>query len=337
MSVSISQSSHTGDSRDAEIAILYEHPTWFKPLFAELDRRGLSYDAIRADRLVADPAAPWPGRHRVVLNRMSPSAWSRGGAGAVFFTRRVLEHLEAAGAEVWNGTAAWDLDLSKSSQQRLVEGLGLRMPKTRVVLSADQLPGASDDLVFPLLVKPNIGGNGLGVTRVDSRTELEQRVADGSLETGPDGVYLLQEYHPPKGGAVTRVETLAGRVLYAIRVHLGDTTSFNLCPANMGCTLDRRPAGAAGPGHATESGTRIEAVDLPREIVDEVERIARAGQLDVGGVEFLESERDGHRYYYDVNAMSNFIADPVTVLGFDPTAELVDALEGRFWADHKAA
>ncbi|MEO1368920.1 MAG: hypothetical protein AAFX50_17220, partial [Acidobacteriota bacterium] len=44
--VSISQNSHGGDSHDAEIAILYEHPTWFKPLFAELDRRGLSYDAI---------------------------------------------------------------------------------------------------------------------------------------------------------------------------------------------------------------------------------------------------------------------------------------------------
>ncbi|MEO1088007.1 MAG: hypothetical protein AAFY88_27560, partial [Acidobacteriota bacterium] len=184
MSVSISNTTRTGDSQHAEIAILYEHPTWFKPLFAELDRRGLAYDAIRADRLVADPAAPWPGQHRVVLNRMSPSAWSRGGAGAVFFTRRVLEHLEAAGAEVWNGTAAWDLDLSKSSQQRLVEGLGLRMPRTRVVLSADQLPGASEDLVFPLLVKPNIGGNGLGVTRVDSLGELEEKVADGSLETG---------------------------------------------------------------------------------------------------------------------------------------------------------
>ena len=61
----------------------------------------------------------------------------------------------------------------------------------------------------------------------------------------------------------------------------------------------------------------------------EIERIVGAAGFDVGGVEYLESERDGRRYYYDVNALSNFIADPVKVVGFDPTARLVDALVGR--------
>ena len=63
-------------------------------------------------------------------------------------------------------------------------------------------------------------------------------------------------------------------------------------------------------------------------MIGEVERIVAAGGLDVGGVEYLDSERDGRRYYYDVNALSNFVAEPTTVLGFDPTARLVDALEG---------
>lgn len=326
-------------STSADIAVFYEHPHWFKPLFAELDRRGLAYDAIRADRLVADPSAPWPGQHRVVLNRMSPSAWGRGGAGAVFFTRRILEHLEASGAEVWNGARAWDLDLSKASQQRLVESVGLKTPRTRVVLSAAQLPEASRELVFPLIVKPNIGGNGLGVTRIDSLEELQVRSADGSLEAGPDGVYLLQEYHPPKGGAITRVETLGGRLLYAIRVHTGEAESFNLCPADVGCTLDGRAlhSAAADPSHAGGNGAKVEAITLEPEIVAEIEGLVQAGGLDIGGVEFLESDRDQQRYYYDVNAMSNFIADPMTVLGFDPTAVLVDALEGRYWAQQAAA
>src|SRR5206468_10093675 len=45
--------------------------------------------------------------------------------------------------------------------------------------------------------------------------------------------------------------------------------------------------------------------------------------------EYLESRRDGWRYYYDVNALSNFVADPVRVIGFDPTERLVDALVAR--------
>ena len=66
----------------------------------------------------------------------------------------------------------------------------------------------------------------------------------------------------------------------------------------------------------------------PPEIVREIERVAGAAGLDVGGVEYLESERDGGRYYYDVNALSNFVAQPVRVLGFDPHERFADHLVG---------
>ena len=32
------------------IGIYYEHPDWFRPLFAELDRRGTPYVALDAER-----------------------------------------------------------------------------------------------------------------------------------------------------------------------------------------------------------------------------------------------------------------------------------------------
>jgi hypothetical protein len=44
-------------------------------------------------------------------------------------------------------------------------------------------------------------------------------------------------------------------------------------------------------------------------------------------VEYIVDERDGHRYYYDVNALSNFVADATRVVGFDPHAALADFLE----------
>ena len=52
---------------------------------------------------------------------------------------------------------------------------------------------------------------------------------------------------------------------------------------------------------------------------------ARA-RLDVGGIEYLVDDRDGKHYFYDVNALSNFVADAANVIGFDPFARLVDYL-----------
>ena len=64
----------------AQIGILYEHPHWFQPLFAELERRGLSYERLHACEHTFDPAAS-PADYALVVNRMSPSAYLRGTAG----------------------------------------------------------------------------------------------------------------------------------------------------------------------------------------------------------------------------------------------------------------
>jgi hypothetical protein len=49
----------------------------------------------------------------------------------------------------------------------------------------------------------------------------------------------------------------------------------------------------------------------------------------VGGIEYMTDDRDGSLVYYDVNALSNFVADAPNVVGFDPFARLVDYLERR--------
>ena len=48
------------------------------------------------------------------------------------------------------------------------------------------------------------------------------------------------------------------------------------------------------------------------------ERIARAAGLDLGSVEVVIDDRDGTPRFYDINAMSNFAANPLNVLGWDP-------------------
>ena len=51
--------------------------------------------------------------------------------------------------------------------------------------------------------------------------------------------------------------------------------------------------------------------------------------IELGGIEYITDDRDGQRLYYDINALSNFVADGQRVIGFDPFVRLVDWLEAE--------
>jgi hypothetical protein len=74
---------------------------------------------------------------------------------------------------------------------------------------------------------------------------------------------------------------------------------------------------------------QIEAADAPAEVVSQALAISRAAGLDVCGIEYLVDHRDGGHFFYDVNALSNFVTDAPRIVGFDPFERLVDAIEGR--------
>ena len=80
---------------------------------------------------------------------------------------------------------------------------------------------------------------------------------------------------------------------------------------------------------APKTGLRVEGATPPRAIIAEAELIARAAHLDVGGIEYLVDDRDGKHYYYDINALSNFVTDAPKLVGFDPFVNLVDYLALR--------
>ena len=311
------------------IAIFYEHPHWFEPLFAELARREVPHVRLDAARQEFDPAS-LEEEFSLVFNRMSPSAWKRGRGDAIFFTRDYVAHLEGRGVPVFNGSRAFAIETSKALQVSLLERLRLPVPRTRVVNHLSLLPRAARDLHFPVVTKPNVGGSGAGIVRFEGYLELLHALDAGRIGGGLDGTILLQEYHPPRGSSIVRIETLEGRYLYGIRIHLGEGAGFDLCPADVCKTVDGEElTSAACPVGAAKAGLTVEAYTPPAEIARQAERIARAADLDVGGVEYLESARDGRLYFYDINALSNFVADPVRVVGFDPTGRLVDALAVR--------
>jgi hypothetical protein len=73
-------------------------------------------------------------------------------------------------------------------------------------------------------------------------------------------------------------------------------------------------------------------MDPPGWVVDAVVRMCTTAGLDLGGVEYLESERDSRLYFYDINALSNFVTDAPNVVGFDPFMRLGDLLQRRWLA-----
>ena len=294
-----------------DLAVLYEHPQWFLPLWAALDRHGIAYEAIRLSDHSFDPASrdiPAP----LVLSRVAMSSFLRETQHGIFYAESLFDHWAANGAKVLNGAEVIAIDSSKARQLSLIARLGYAIPETRIVHRREDLLAAAATMRWPLMVKANIGGSGAGITRYASEDELAGSVRDGTVPDSVDSVLLVQDYVPARGGVITRVETLGGRFLYAIEVESGGD-SFDLCPADA-CAVSRGPI-------------RMAAVTPPAELIEAAEKIARAAGLAVGGVEYLIDDRDGTPRFYDINALSNFVAKPLDVLGWDPHDRLVDFLK----------
>ncbi|HEY9450824.1 MAG TPA: hypothetical protein VIQ60_13820 [Gemmatimonadaceae bacterium] len=310
------------------IAIYHEHPDWFRPLFAELERRGIPYVRLDASAHSYDPEernVPYS----LVVNRASPSAYLRGHGQSTFYTLEWLRHLERLGVPVVNGAAVYGMETSKAFQTAILEELGIPHPRTRVINNPSRAVEAARGFRYPVLVKANIGGSGAGIISYDSEASLARAVERGQVDMGLDNVALVQERAPLRDGHITRVEVLGGRFLYAINVYPADT-SFNLCPADVCQTTEGQALSRSACAlDAPKNGMRVEGFTPPAEIVAQVERIAQRVQLDVGGIEYLVDDRDGRTYFYDINALSNFVADAPRVIGFDPFVKLVDYLVTR--------
>lgn len=309
----------------APLAFLYEHPQWFNPIFAELERRGVAFDKIFIPDHFYGIGQGKPA-FKVLFNRMSPSANSRDHGSGIFHTLAYLEHLELNGVRVLNGVKAFRYEISKAAQHSLLQSLGIRFLPSRVIHRANQAVAAAEGLRYPIVVKANIGGSGKGIVRYDTKEQLEAAVNAEEIDLGYDSIALVQEFVPARGGTITRVETLGGTYLYGIQVYLSGQT-FDLCPADICQTSRGESLNNACVIEASKAGLKVEGYTPPAEVIQNIERIVQAAGIDVGGIEYIVDDRDGEIYYYDVNALSNFVADAPRVIGFDPFTRLADFLE----------
>jgi glutathione synthase/RimK-type ligase-like ATP-grasp enzyme len=305
-----------------DLVVLFEHPEWQKPLFSALALRGVSFESLDLKRGAFDPDdVP---EASVYFNQASPSAYLRGNTRAVPFALSLMRTLELGGARVLNGSRAFSLELSKSSQAALMRRLGVIHPSTLAFNDVDtvieQWQGA-----WPVLLRPEQGGSGARMYLLQSPHELRRLLRDSPEIWLPDNLLLLQEYFEvDQTQGIVRMEFLGGDLLYAMRVI--SHGAFNLCPSEV-CN----PVQGDGAACEIPEAKPVRPVEffpypgVPAEAVEAGQAIMRAGGLDVGGIEYLEA-KDGRLVFYDVNANSNLRAPIARTFGFDPFERVVDFL-----------
>ena len=276
------------------VHVLHENPEWMPPFAAAFAAEGVDWDETLVTGGSLDlTAEPPPG---LWWSRMSASAHTRGHTAAAEHARALLDLLEAYGRRVVNGRAVLDLELSKVRQLALLRAAGVAVPRTIAVVGdrPDDLLAAAAAIGPPVVVKPNRGGKGLGVTRFDSVDELAAALP--ALDQPVDGVLLVQEYVEPSRPRITRAEIVGGELVYAITADT-ERGGFQLCPADA-CAVDGTPA----------SLFALRTEPLPAGLADAYESFARWHGLEVAGFEFVETT-DGRAVTYDVNTNTNYNPD----------------------------
>lgn len=320
-----------------DLVVLYEHPQWQEPLFEALTARGVRFEAFDLkSATISERDVP---KARLYFNQASPSAYVRGNTRAVPLALALMEDLEDQGARVLNGSKAFRFELSKLAQARAMVQLGIDHPMTIAFNDPAALAPRAHDVGFPALVKPNQGGSGARIFKVESMEEVSELLRLQPEVWLPDNLLLLQEYlpHDPRENGIIRLEFIGGELLYAMRVR--SDGGFNLCPSEVCHPVDGEdgvcavvPAATTGPKTPTTFEPYFE---VPAAAVEAGRRLFLHGGLDIGGIEYLDTP-DGRRVFYDVNANSNLRRPVGLAHGFDPFERVVDWLE-REIAKTKAA
>ncbi|WP_417664953.1 ATP-grasp domain-containing protein [Pseudidiomarina sp.] len=280
-----------------EIVIIHENEEWLVPLREEFKQRGVSATEWFLDTGVV-PFTEQP-QDAVYYNRMSASSHTRGHRFAPEYTRAVLTWLESHNRKVVNDTRALALEVCKLSQYAALQRAGLRVPQTHAVIGQQHLVSAAKAFnQWPLILKPNRGGKGLGVQRFNSLDELARYLDNNALEAPLDGTWLLQEYIQPKQPFITRAEFVGQKFVYTVQVNTED--GFELCPADS-CSIEDQFCPTDQQSQKFSITQRFE----DHAIIAQLERFLRDSGIDVAGIEFIENDQ-GELFVYDVNTNTNY-------------------------------
>ena len=286
------------------IHVLHENDAWVVPLRDAFKALGVAHEEWFLDTGLLDLTRPPP--QGVFYNRMSASSHTRGHTYAPEYAGAVIEWLERHGRTVVNGRRALQLELSKVAQYQALAAHGIPTPETIAVVGIGQIGEAAARLGYPVILKHNRAGKGLGVRLVRSEAGLQEARAIIASEPDPfaqprDGIWLVQRYIEAPEPFITRAEFIGGKFLYAVRVDTSE--GFELCPADA-CQVGE---GAACP--AVAPGEKFRILDgFAHPLIHRMEAFLTANSVGVGAIEFV-TDCEGRTFAYDVNTNTNYNAD----------------------------
>ena len=299
------------------VYVIHDNPEWIPPFADALREEGVPFVEWLLPGTAIDLTEEPPAG--LFWSRLSASAHTRTDPHVKEYGRAVLAWLEAAGRTVVNGSAVYELEVSKVRQHRALAKRGFDTPRTAAVFGADALEETARTFVPPFITKHNQGGKGLGVRRFDSHAEfaaVAHEFAPGGENAPVDGITLVQEYVQPVQPFVTRAEFIGGRFHYAVRVDVS-AGSFELCPADA-CAVP----GAA----AADPFSRRDDISAETPLVRDLELLLAEQGILIAGVEFIDTA-DGRQVVYDINTNTNY----------NPAVEAAEQSAGREPAAHRIA
>lgn len=308
-------------------AFLYEHPTWSDQLIGCFRENGIQLKLLNVADLTFDTGQLGVD-YDLLINRVNIMPSAQRDSALAFHVLHFLNWLEQTDVQVINGARAHTAGASKAVQNGIFARLGLAFPRAIAIHNPQDALAAAEEIGFPLIVKPNIGGSGSGVVRYDTADALRQGVAGRRFDFGVDRSGLVQEYIH-SDGFVYRVEILGDRLFYAIKQKLV-ADQFNYCAAD-GCHVAEAQSEPEGGFDFCPMApvAHIEPFHPSDDIIAQVVSVVQAAGADVGGVEYLIDRKTGCPCFYDFNPYSNFVSNGEDLLGFSPEQRYVDFIASR--------
>ena len=227
-------SSTTVESRRRVIVIGEDYDRTL-PLLRALDARGVHVQFWNTARGALVPTAR--PEDAVYFCRQSPSAGAREHALSIPYVRSVLAWLDAYACTVVNGLRAFDVEMSKAAQIRVLHAASINTPATTLVSTGVQAWAELLRIDAPVILKPDTGGSGGGVAAYASGT-----AAAAAIRAAPAGAYdacpwVIQEHLGKYSTdetlvrSVLRFEIVDGKVMYVMQIR-APPTEFKLCPCD---------------------------------------------------------------------------------------------------------
>ncbi len=294
-----------------DIYILHENEEWIVPLRAEFKTLGiqakewfLDDGEVTFDQVPADA---------IYYNRMSASSHTRGHRFAPELARMALTWLENNDRRVVNNTDALYLEVCKISQYAALQQAGVKTPATRPVVGKQHIVASAKSFnQWPLILKPNRGGKGLGVQLFQSEEALAGYIESAEYDEPLDGTWLLQQYIQPQASFITRCEFVGGKYIYAVNVNTEQ--GFELCPADVCAVDDNFCPTTEAPVNKFKITTEFDH----HPIIAKLENCLANNGIEVAGIEIIR-DADGEIYAYDVNTNTNYNRQAETEAGVKVT------------------